>query len=81
MQNKDKFHFTMEERKKMIEEIQYFFQEERDENLGILASEEILDFMLSVIGDSVYNKALDDAQIWFKRNMENMEADFYAIYK
>lgn len=77
----DKIKFTSEEKKRMIEEIQEFFREERDENLGIIAAEDILNFVINTLGEEIYNKALDDARIWFKRNMENIEADFYAIYK
>ena len=77
MSRYDKIKFTSEEKKRMIEEIQEFFREERDENLGIIGAEDILNFVINTLGEEIYNKALDDARIWFKRNMENIEADFY----
>ena len=81
MSKLDTVKFTPEEKKKMIEQIQHFFQEERDEDLGIIASETILDFFISTLGKDIYNKALDDTLLWLKRNTENLEADYYALYK
>lgn len=78
---KDTFNFTQEQKKRMQEEIIYFFKEERDEDLGIIGAETILDFFLDMLGETIYNKALDDVKLWFTRNMENMESDYYALYK
>ena len=78
---KNTFDFSPEEKKKMQEEIIYFFQEEREEELGIIGAETILDFFLAVLGETIYNKALDDVKLWLTRNVENMESDYYALYK
>lgn len=29
----------------------------------------------------VYNRALDDAKRWFSQAMENVESDYYGLYK
>ena len=29
----------------------------------------------------VYNRALDDAKRWFGQAMENVESDYYGLYK
>lgn len=78
---KNTFDFSPEEKKKMQEEIIYFFQEEREEELGIIGAETILDFFLDVLGETIYNKALDDVKLWLTGNVENMESDYYALYK
>ena len=78
---KNKFELSPEEKKKLQEEIIYFFQEERDEKLGIIGSETILDFFLDVLGEAIYNKALDDVKLWLTKHVENMESDYYALYK
>lgn len=78
---KNTFDFSPEEKKKIQEEIIYFFQEEREEDLGIIGAETILDFFLDVLGETIYNKALDDVKLWLTRNVENMESDYYALYK
>ena len=72
---------TDEERKKLQEEIIYYFETEHDEKLGIIASESILDFFLDHLGKSIYNKALDDAKRWYSKRMEDIEADYYTLYK
>jgi len=72
---------TSEEKKQLLEEIKYYFQTERDENLGILASESILDFFMDDLGKHIYNKALDDMKKWYTHRMEDVEADFYTLYK
>lgn len=78
---KNMFDLSSEEKKKILEEIVYFFKEERDEELGIIGSETILDFFLDVLGETIYNKALDDVRVWLKRNIEGLESDYYALYK
>ena len=29
----------------------------------------------------IYNKALDDAKKWFGRMMDNLDSDYYELYK
>ena len=77
---KNTYDLSSEQRRK-LEEIIYFFQEERDEELGIIGAETVLDFFLDVLGEIIYNKALDDAKRWLNRTVENAESDFYALYK
>jgi len=73
--------FKPEEKEQFIKEIQSFFYEERNETIGIIAADKVLEFFIEVLGNKVYNKALDDTQFWFKRYMDNMEADYYSLYK
>ena len=74
-------HLSGEEKKKMLDDIVYYFETERDEKLGIIASESILDFFMDILGNSIYNKALDDIKLWYSRRMEDVEADYYTLYK
>ncbi len=78
---KNTFGISQEQKKQMQEEIVYFFKEERGEELGIIGSETVLDFFLDILGDTIYNKALDDVKLWLTRNVENLESDYYALYK
>ena len=70
-----------EEKKRMLEDIVYYFETERDEKLGIIASESILDFFMDTLGKTIYNKALDDARIWFNKRMEMVEVDYDLLYQ
>ena len=68
-------------KKQLLEEIVYYFETEREEKLGIIASEQILDFFMDNLGRFIYNKALDDAKLWYGMRMEDVEADYYTMYK
>lgn len=81
VQRKMDIQLTSEERGRLIKEIQHFFSEERDEELGIIAAETILDFFTGDLGSIIYNKALDDAKIWLIKRMENTEVDYDMLYK
>jgi uncharacterized protein (DUF2164 family) len=75
------FGLSTEEKKKLLEEIQSYFEQERDEKIGIIAAEDLLEFFLNALGKQIYNKALDNVKLWYEKVMENVEADFYALYK
>jgi uncharacterized protein (DUF2164 family) len=49
------------EEEKMIREIQRFFMEERDEEIGNLASILLLDFISKNLGKFYYNKGVQDS--------------------
>lgn len=73
--------FSKEEKDQILEEIRYYFETERDESLGIIATESIFDFFMDTLGKYIYNKALDDTKTWYARRMDDVEADFYSLYK
>ena len=73
--------FSNEEKMVLIKEIQDFFYEEREEKIGIIAAENILDFFLGNLGIRIYNKALNDARVWFSKRMEDLEMDYDLLYK
>ncbi|MCL2254356.1 MAG: DUF2164 domain-containing protein [Lachnospiraceae bacterium] len=81
MADLSKITFKTEEKKELLSDIQAFFQEERGETIGLIAAEKVLDFFIDIMGAHVYNKALDETQMWFKRYMDNIEADFFSLYK
>lgn len=70
-----------EEKKQLLEEISYFFREEYDLDLGIIGTENILDFFQENLGKKIYNEALDDARKFYQRQADNMESDYYMLYK
>lgn len=72
---------TDSQRKQIMEEIAAFYMDERGEELGIIGQQQILDLFTERLAPIVYNKALDDAKRWHQQFQENMEADFYLLYK
>jgi len=66
---------TDDERKKFVNEIVTFFAQERDEEIGIVAAEVILDFFLEHIGPTVHNHAIDNTKDWIKERLTNLDID------
>lgn len=69
------------EKAQMCDEIAAFFREEHDLELGVIGTGKILDFFQEMLGDRIYNKALDDAKRFYEKYADNMETDYYALYK
>ena len=42
---------------------------------------QLLELFQQKMAPIVYNKALDDAKMWYSQMMENAEDDYYALYK
>lgn len=70
-----------EQKKAIMEEIAAFYLDERDEEIGMIEQSQLLDLFLEQLAPIVYNKALDDAIGWYKRQQENIESDYYLLYK
>ncbi|MCX4306720.1 MAG: DUF2164 family protein [Acetatifactor sp.] len=73
--------FEDQEKVRMCDEIAAFFKEEHDLELGVIGTGRILDFFQEMLGDRIYNRALDDAKRFYARYADNMETDYYALYK
>ena len=72
---------TEEQKKGIMNEIHDFFDAEYGEDMGIIKQQRILELFTEQLAPMIYNKALDDAMMWYKRMQDNLEADYYALYK
>lgn len=72
---------TEAQKEKLKEEIKIFYSSERGEEIGIIEQIQLLHLFEEKLAPVVYNKALDDAKRWFTQMMDNMDADYYALYK
>lgn len=66
---------TDDQRQAAIDAVVNFYATERDEQIGMIAVEELVDMFLERIGNAVYNKGLDDATLYFKEHAERAESD------
>lgn len=73
--------FEEKDKAQMCDEIAAFFREEHDLELGVIGTGKILDFFREMLGDRIYNKALDDAKRFYEKYADNMETVYYALYK
>lgn len=72
MPKNDHFTLTKPERDEMISEIKHFFQIERDEDIGDLAADIVLDFILEKLSPKFYNRGLADAHDYFLERTEDL---------
>jgi uncharacterized protein (DUF2164 family) len=70
-----------EKRKKSIGEIINFFKNERDEEIGMIAAESILDHFLQTVGVQLYNKGIEDSIHFLKERFDSIEIDMGALLK
>lgn len=73
------FKLPKEEKDELAKRVQAFFYEERSEELGSIAAESILDFMLKELGPVIYNQAIFDTRKLVKEKMDSLENDLYSI--
>jgi uncharacterized protein (DUF2164 family) len=58
-----------------INQIINFFEEERNEKLGIFEAEDILDFFLEYIGPEIYNKGVEESKELLQSRFEDISVD------
>lgn len=66
---------TDEEKQIAKEELIQFFDRERNEKIGVIAAEEIINFFLQSVGTKLYNKGLIDAKTAIKNRIEELNYD------
>ncbi len=69
------------QKEKLNEEIRAFYLDVRGEEIGMIEQMQILELFEQRLAPIIYNKALDDAKKWFGQMMDNIDSDFYALYK
>lgn len=70
-----------EQKNQLMEEIREYFYNERSEEIGHLAAENILDFFLFKLTPIIYNQGISDALGIFMQRMVSTEEDLYALKK
>lgn len=69
------------QKEKLREEIRAFYMDERGEEIEIIEQMQLLELFEQKLAPIIYNKALDDAKKWYAQMMDNLDADYYALYK
>lgn len=69
------------QKEKLKAEIKAFYLDERGEEIGIIEQMQILELFEQKLAPIVYNRALDDAKVWYKRMMDDIEYEYYTLYK
>lgn len=69
------------QKEKLNAEIKAFYIAERGEEIGMIEQMQLMDLFEENMAPIIYNKALDDAKKWFAQILENIDSDYYALYK
>lgn len=64
-----------EELRILKDELIQFFENERDEKIGVIAAEELLNFFLLSAGKMIYNKGVNDAKKVIETRTEEIRFD------
>jgi len=76
-----KVHFSEREKQKLKEEIAAYYLETRDEEIGIIEQQQLLDLFTDILAPLAYDRALDDAKIWYQKQQENLDSDYFLLYR
>jgi len=69
------------QKEKLNAEIKAFYIAERGEEIGMIELIQLLDLFEEKMAPIIYNKALDDTKKWFTQMLDNIDSDYYALYK
>jgi uncharacterized protein (DUF2164 family) len=72
---------SKEKRKEAINDIVSFFQDERDEEIGMIAAEDFLNHFLKNLGTHIYNKGVEDSSNFLKERFDGSFLDIDSIVK
>ncbi|MFQ3545137.1 DUF2164 domain-containing protein [Halobacillus rhizosphaerae] len=72
---------TKEERGYVMARVQEYFELERDEEIGELAADQLVDYMVKELGPIVYNKAIHDARQMVEQKVMNLDEDLLSLEK
>lgn len=70
---------SKEKKRELVLEIKSFFLDNRDEEIGDLQAEILVDFLIEKVGAQIYNQGLHDAKAWFANKLGEIEPDFYTL--
>ena len=69
------------QKEKLKAEIRTFYLDERGEEIGMIEQMQLLELFEEKMAPIIYNRALDDTKKWFGQMMENLDSDYYTLYK
>jgi uncharacterized protein (DUF2164 family) len=68
-----------EEKELLIEDLQGYLELDHNIELGRLATEQLIDYMLQQLVAPIYNQAIEDAGKTLMERMSSLEEDLYAM--
>lgn len=75
------FQLSEKQRQELIYDIQRFFREERNEEIGVIAAEHVLSTLMASMVKRIYNSALDDVKAWWTKRADDLDYEFDGLYR
>lgn len=75
----EKIKFSREETKALVGEIQDYFREELDQDIGAIPAEMLMQFFAERMGAYFYNRGVYDAQALIRKQVESLSDDIFAL--
>lgn len=72
---------SKEQRLQVTQRIRTYFEDEHGQEMGQIAADQLLDFMLKEISPYIYNQAVEEAITMVQQRMISLEEDLYALKK
>lgn len=70
-----------QQKEKLNDEIKAFYLDVRGEEIGLIQQMQLEELFEQKLAPIIYNKALDDAKRWFSQMLDNIDSDYYTLYK
>lgn len=71
--------FSREETKAIVGEIQDYFRDELDQQIGAIPSEMLMMFFVEKMGAYFYNRGVYDAQALVRERMDSLADDMFGL--
>jgi len=71
--------FSREETKAIVGEIQDYFREELEQDIGAIPAEMLMGFFADKMGAYFYNRGVYDAQGVMRERMDSLTDDLFAL--
>jgi len=71
--------FDRDETKAIVGEIQDYFRDELDQDIGAIPAEMLMMFFADKMGAYYYNRGVYDAQAALKERMDSLHDDLYSL--
>lgn len=72
---------SKEEEEVLLDSLRDYMNEEFDLDIGNLPAKFLFDFMVDLIGPTIYNQAIDDAEPWLYERFISILEDSHALKK
>lgn len=73
--------FPAKDKENMVPLLQKYFLENHDERLGNMEAALLLDFVITKIGPSIYNQAVDDCRMYLRGRLQDVEEGLDSLEK